>query len=378
MFSDSQHILVVQPLVGIGDMVWHKPWIDNLIARHKVTLATKPTVQAQLLFYGAGPEFNILNIERSLRGKRCRHDGIIGFFRLVRDFRASRADTAIILHHSPRYALAARLAGIKIRMGFGRKSQQKHLNFGQFLPAADLARHATARIKKFAELNGFGLDNPKWRLSLSPKAISTADAYLRANGLIEDLPNISGKGKSRKDTSPADKTPKEKPGEKCLPYLCLGIGAMHVERQWGAEKFSQLIIGLHKMRPDLRIVLVAGPQDGDCLADILGHLAPLPDISAPLVLKDRLDVACAILARAKGYVGNDTSLLNLSVCVDTPALGLFSQSEPLTYSPLIHQLGLFPEAAYGTPGLINKIQTDDVLQAIARIWPAGKRANTGR
>lgn len=363
MFPDSHHILVIQPLVGIGDMVWHKPWIDKLVARYKVTLATKPTVQAQMLFYGAGPGFSILNIERSLRGKRCRHDGVIGFFRLVRDFRASGADTALILHHSPRYALAARLAGIKIRMGFGKKSQQKHLNFGRYLPATDLARHATVRIHKFAELNGFGIDQPKWHITLSQQAENTADTFLRANKLIEDQPAKSGKDKAK---------------EKRLPYLCLGIGAMHPERQWGAKKFSQLIIGLHKLRPDLRIVLVAGPQDDDSVADILDHLASLPDIPAPLVLKDMLDVACAILARAHGYVGNDTSLLNLSVCVDTPALGLFSQSEPLTYSPLIHQLGLFPDTAYGTPGLIDKISADDVLRAIARIWPAKNPADATR
>lgn len=367
MFPDSHHILVVQPLVGIGDMVWHKPWIDKLITQYKVTLATKPTVQAPILFYGAGPEFNILNIERSLRGKRSRHDGLIGFFRLVRDFRASGADTAIILHHSPRYALAARLAGIKIRMGFGRKSQQKHLNFGQFLPASDMARHATVRIAKFAELNGFGLDNPDWCLNFSPHAISTADTFLRANKLIEDVPQPPRK----------DNPSKNKASQRCLPYLCLGIGAMHVERQWGAEKFSQLIIGLHKMRPGFRTVLIAGPQDGDGVADILNHLAMRPEIPAPAILQDRLDVACGVMARAHGYVGNDTSLLNLSVCVDTPALGLFSQSEPLTYSPLIHQLGLFSDSDYGTPGLITKISADDVLQAVARIWPAQKPASNG-
>lgn len=368
MLSNSHHILVVQPLVGIGDMVWHKPWIDSLITRHKVTLATKPTVQAPILFYGAGPEFNLLNIERSLRGKRSRHDGLIGFFRLVRDFRASGADTALILHHSPRYALAARLAGIKIRMGFGKKSQQKHLNFGQYLSAADMARHATVRIAKFAELNGFGLNSPKWHLTLSPQARSTADAFLQANGLKDDLPQPPRKDEPAKDST----------SNKGLPYLCLGIGAMHRERQWGAEKFSQLIIGLHEMHPDLRPVLVAGPQDGDSVADILNHLAMRPEIPAPVILKDKLDVACAVMARAKGYVGNDTSLLNLSVCVDTPALGLFSQSEPLTYSPLIHQLGLFTDSAYGTPGLIDKISADDVLQAIARIWPAQTLASRGK
>ena len=36
-FSKAQHILVIQPLVGIGDMIWHKPWIDSLIKDYRVT-----------------------------------------------------------------------------------------------------------------------------------------------------------------------------------------------------------------------------------------------------------------------------------------------------------------------------------------------------
>ena len=24
-------LVIFQPLVGIGDMIWHKPWIDQLI-----------------------------------------------------------------------------------------------------------------------------------------------------------------------------------------------------------------------------------------------------------------------------------------------------------------------------------------------------------
>ena len=102
----------------------------------------------------------------------------------------------------------------------------------------------------------------------------------------------------------------------------------------GAEKFSQLITVLYHARPDMRIALIAGPQDEDMITEIKRHLSTHPDMPTLLIIKDRLDVACAVMARAEGYVGNDTSLLNLSVCVGKPALGLFSQSEPLDYRRL--------------------------------------------
>ncbi len=347
MLSSARHILIIQPLVGIGDMIWHKPWIDELIAHYQVTLATKPTVQAPIIFHGTPASFQLMRIERSLRGKRGRHDGLLGFWRLVRDFRESGADTAIILHHSTRYAMAAWLAGIKTRLGYGRKGQQKYLNTGQYLSPSELRGHAVSRISQFAARNGFGLDNPAWHITLPKAAHRQAETYLKSAELIAE------KGRTR-------------------PYLCLGIGAMHPERQWGAEKFSQLITGLFCARPDMRIALIAGPDDAEMVTEIERHLSRHSDIPAPLIIQDRLDVACAVMARAEGYVGNDTSLLNLSVCVGKPALGLFSQSEPLDYSPLIHQLNLFASSDYGTKDLIHKISAEAVIEAVLRLWPETK------
>ncbi len=50
--SARKRLLVVQPLVGIGDMVWHKPWIDHLAGGFDVILAAKPTAHAKTLFHG--------------------------------------------------------------------------------------------------------------------------------------------------------------------------------------------------------------------------------------------------------------------------------------------------------------------------------------
>ncbi len=72
-------LLLIQPLVGIGDMIWHKPWIDHLAAHYDVILATKPTVKPRLLFDGDYAIADFLMIERSMRGKRGKHDGLIGF-----------------------------------------------------------------------------------------------------------------------------------------------------------------------------------------------------------------------------------------------------------------------------------------------------------
>ena len=117
--SSQDKLLVVQPLVGIGDMIWHKPWIDYLCSHNQVILATKPSVQAPVLFAETEGLIDILPIERSQRGMRGRHDGWRGFWRLVADFKSTGADRALILHHSPRYAMAAYFAGLTSRWGYG-------------------------------------------------------------------------------------------------------------------------------------------------------------------------------------------------------------------------------------------------------------------
>ena len=137
VLSSARHLLVIQPLVGIGDMIWHNPWIVHLDRAHKVTLMAKPSVQADVIFECAPNSFSILNLERSIRGRRGRHDGLVGFFKLVSDMRASGADGAVILHASSRYALAARLAGIKLQFGYG-IGRQRHLNAGHYLDKAAL------------------------------------------------------------------------------------------------------------------------------------------------------------------------------------------------------------------------------------------------
>ena len=106
-------LLVVQPLVGIGDMVWHKPWIDHLAAHFDVILACKPTAKAPILFTGTDGITDWIPIERSLRGRRGRHDGPLGLLRLAAEFRRSGAEHVLIMHHSATNAMAALAARLR-------------------------------------------------------------------------------------------------------------------------------------------------------------------------------------------------------------------------------------------------------------------------
>lgn len=343
MISTWRHLLIIQPLVGIGDMIWHKPWIDHLSHTHKITLASKPSVRAEILFHDAPNGFAVLPIHRSSRGIKGQHDGIFGFLRLIKDFRQTGADAAIILHQSPRYALAARLAGIKARFGYGMNRQRRHLNYGQFLDQTCQSWHAIDRIAHFAQMNDFGLAQPNWSLTVSNRAADKAAQFLSQHHLLDN-------------------------NRKAKDFLIIGVGAMNPERQWGAKNYTQLIIKLKAERANLALVILAGPAEKALCDEIVARLVA-ESIEVPVNI-DKLDIAIAVMAESLGYIGNDTGHLNIMACLSRPALGLYSHSKPLTYSPFLKKLNLFEDDDYGKIGLIQRITPKDVMTGITSIWPA--------
>ena len=89
--SKKVKLLIIQPMVGIGDMIWHKPWLDVAIERHEVSILAKPSSYVGAIF-GVKPSLKIFYLHRSQRGVRGIHDGILGFFRLAALIRKSRVD----------------------------------------------------------------------------------------------------------------------------------------------------------------------------------------------------------------------------------------------------------------------------------------------
>ena len=334
-------MLVVQPLVGIGDMVWHKPWIDHLADFYDVILATKPTVQASVLFAETPGVVEILDIDRSQRGKRGQHDGIMGLWRLAQCFRQTAVDQVMIMHHSPSYAIAARLAGIPARFGYGIGGQSRWLNGGYFLPKSARHQHPTKKMAIFADINGFAPVTTTWHIKPTDFAFNEADKFLAAHDI-----SVGSNGKS--------------------PFIIFGVGAMHPDRRWSAENFARLAMQLRQDRPDIHIGLMGAPSEQPIIDDVFSYLNdPVGVISCT----NKLDVAIALFVRSICYAGNDTSLLNLSAVAGTPSIGLFAQSEPLTYSPNILAVCV-DEEKIGIPGQIDTIRPERVAAAITDLLPS--------
>lgn len=343
LFSDEssrrRRLLVVQPLVGIGDMVWHKPWVDHLATRFDVILAAKPTAKSKTVFHGTRGITDWLEIDRSLRGRRGRHDGIAGLFRLAGDFRKARADAVLVIHHSATYTLAARLAGIPDRWGYGIGGSRRWLNRGSFLGRDARNERPYKKLGRFALANGFGIDDPQWRMTTPDNAWQAVRAWCDDQGITAD-PSHHPDGRN---------------------MVIFGVGAMDDERQWPPSQFAALAARLHKTFPDIKILLMGAPSEMPIIEAVMAD----PNAPAGLIANTApLDQAVALLTAARAYVGNDTSLLNIAASCGRPAIGIFAQSEPLDYSDNFIPVSL-TDGRFGEPGAITRISADQAFAVAA-------------
>src|SRR6516165_7511041 len=122
----SSRTAVIQAKRGIGDVIWHLPFVRAIASmspggqvtfmapptsRAKDLLAAEPTVLQTIYFEHAGSELR--------RG--------INLIRLARVLRQNRFRTVWILDRTLRPAIAAKLAGIPERIGLGLGSQSKFI-----------------------------------------------------------------------------------------------------------------------------------------------------------------------------------------------------------------------------------------------------------
>ena len=324
--APSGRTLIVQPLPGIGDMVWHLPHIYAIAATTtggQVDLLTKPRSQADRLLRADPCVGQILWLER----EAGRHAGLRGLLRLAALLRREGYQRAWFLHGSARYVLAARLAGIPERIGYGIGLQSLLLTAPVRLPSNLRHAHPILRADALLDILGMARAEAEPRLTVDANAEQAVVARFAA--------------------WPA-------------PWIALGIGSSEPWKQWGAARFAELALALHQRQAG-SIFLVGGPAERALADDILAHVQTESGAVADAVALP-LEQTAALLARCRVYIGNDTGVLNMAAALQTPAIGLFGGSAPLTHSRFIHAV-TSPPGAQG----MAAITVPDVLEVFARL-----------
>lgn len=339
LLSRSDRTAIIQPLPGIGDMIWHLPHI-RAVAAHwgdPVTLIAKPRSAADQIFAGETTVREVLWMDRNPERRRGLHDGAAGLVRLIRLLRVHRFDRVVVLHHSRTLAFAAMAAGIPERYGYGFRLQRPFLNRPPALPPAALRLHPHEQASVWLQASGIALPDSEPRLRVA----AGAQRVLR-----------------------------ERLGPAALPTVVLGIGSSEPCKQWGAARFIALAdaLGSAGWR---RLVLAGGAAEAGLAEEISGRACSCAAVVPALGWE--LSVLAALCAEAGFYVGNDTGVMNLAAAVGTRSYALFGATEPIHHSSRIVPI-LPPDGQVAVADGMARITLEAVLEAIRTDRGSVKRA----
>lgn len=282
---------------GIGDLLWHLPFLKAVAAAHPgepVTVLCRASTAAREVL-ATEPDLQAVYLERT-KSNLKELTGCLAAFRAI------RPHTAWVLDASSRPAMAAKLAGVRQihAFGFGRKSQERWMSpDGARLPGAMRELHPVELYCELASAAGLPAIDVEPRLTPDPALVQA----MRAR--FADQPR---------------------------PWVFFGIGATNNMRRWPADHFGELA---RRIGPQIGTLFwFGGPGDRDAAKEAMAkadRAAPTVDITGQLSLPE----AIALLSLADLYVGNCSGPLNMAAALGVRAFGLFGGSVVLHHSPLI-------------------------------------------
>jgi heptosyltransferase-2 len=150
------------------------------------------------------------------------------------------------------------------------------------------------------------------------------------------------------------------------PWIVLGIGALHAEREWPHEHWAEF---LTKLRPHTAgtFFFIGGADYMACAQNLIMQTNLTVAINACDL---SLIEAIALLHHADLFVGTDSGPMNLAVAVGTPAFVMFGVNPVLSYSKFIHPLS--PPSG-PAPGGMQRITPAHVFEHVQR-YISGQKA----
>lgn len=271
-------------------MVWYLPYIHAIAAADdakSVDVFTKKRSMADQLFDADASVADVLWFDDVMK----RGSWFSGVWNLVKLLRTRHYQRVWVLHESPRYALAAMLAGIPERYGYGLSWQKKCLNQGEYLSAELAKAHPIDKANAFFRLNQIALQSDVPKLVLNEAKVAAV--------------------KARYQSAPK-------------PWIALGIGSSEPYKQWGEANFSQLVEQVLQNIGGTFFVL-GGPAERASAEHIQQSLSEAHQSQVLNVIAQPLSEVCALLSVCDLFVGNDTGMLNASGATGVVSIGLFGK-----------------------------------------------------
>jgi heptosyltransferase-2 len=272
-------VLVIQPKIGMGDMVIYLPYIHAISKKYQtaVSILVKENSRADQLLAGDKHIKEILILDRT-KNNSGTHDGLSGFFKLSKDLKLKKFDKVFIFNSSLRYFLISKIAGIK--------------NISQY-PLFRKKDNIVTSAKIFTE-NELG------------DIVSTQPELKISDNKVNEV-----KQKFSKE----------------FKHICLGISASGPTKRWNIKNFIKLCTNINARTPS-KFYLAAGNNDKDLIDQFLNSELSNNCIS----FKDlKINETLPIIKNCNLYIGNDTGWLHISSALGVKCLALFMDSPVQAY-----------------------------------------------
>ena len=272
-------VLVIQPKIGMGDMVIYLPYIHAISKKYRtpVSVLVKENTRADQLLAEDKHIGEIILLNRTKNNSGI-HDGLSGFFKLSEELKLKKFDKVFIFNSSIRYLLISKLAGIK--------------NISQY-PLFRKKDNIITSAKIFTE-NELG------------EIVSTQP---RLNIDEDKVNNIKQRF------------------SKEFKHICVGISASGHTKRWDIKNFVKLCISINAKTPS-KFYLAAGNNDKSLIDQLINsEIGKNCESFQNLKIKDTLP----IIKNCNLYVGNDTGWLHISSALNIKCLALFMDSPVQAY-----------------------------------------------
>ncbi len=272
-------VLVIQPKIGMGDMIIYLPYIHAVSKKYKsrVSLLVKNNSRASELLLDDTHIEEIISLDRT-KNNSGKHDGLRGFFRLVNEIKNKQYDKVFIFNSSLRYNLIARFSGIKSIFQYPLFRKKDNIVY-------------SAKI--------FSEDTLGEIISTKPKIYLDEDKVLKVKKLFKNN----------------------------YKHICLGLSASGPTKRWDINNYIKLCEKLSKKFP-CKFYLAGGKNDKDLIEKILNSSIGGECISfSNLKIKDTMP----LIKNCNLYIGNDTGWLHISCALDLKCLALFMDSPVMAY-----------------------------------------------
>lgn len=308
---DLPRTVVVHHRSGIGDLIWHIPYLRAIAAVSeggKVSVIARPSCRAAEVLAAEPCIAEVIEFDRKPRKSERRvgrHDGLGAQLAFVAELRARHFGRIFIFSGRARYAALALLAGIPRRAGFGFTAAERLLlNQPPYIrPYRGPGNWVYPEATDFCVAHGLVSGPVVPRMAVAMAALTSAE----------------------RDLAPLPE-----------PRYAFSIGTSEARKNWGAERFGALAVALAGRGGS--VVVLGGPAEQGAAESILA--------AVPAALRSRVMVSAqasvqrsaALLRHCQYCVGNDTGVLNMAVANGVPALGLFGATPPLAHDPLLQAL----------------------------------------